>query len=152
MNQARVTVSLTLAAATLMLSIACTPRTYSPSQNEEIYGTWTNPNYAQQKLVMSADGTWKSFSYPNDTAPYSSGTFKLVKKWKDGDGNTWYNEDFRLLKGGVYTFNGQQLDKIDKSGKVLEAIFVEVGQFDPKNYPKELDPKSESYGVFNRSE
>ena len=135
----------------VLVFVGCAPGKYVPKASEELYGTWTNPNYAQQKLVISADGTWKSFNYPSDTVAVISGTFQLVKKWKDAEGNTWYDEDFRVLKG-VYTFNAQQLDKIDKSGKALEAIFVEVGQFDPKSYPKQLDPKSESYSVFNRSE
>jgi len=151
MNRAPMILSLILAGATLIVNTACTPKTYSPSQNEEIFGTWTNPNNAQQKHVMSADGTWKSFSYPGDTVPVGSGTFQLVKKWKDAAGNTWYHENFRVLKG-VYIFNGQELDKIDKSGKVWEAIYIEVGQFDSKNYPKQLDPKSESHGFWYRSE
>lgn len=140
-----------VAVAFLVFMIGCSAKPYMPATNEEIYGTWTNPNYGQQKLVRSSDGTWKSFTYPTDTVPISSGTFQLVKKWKDSDGNTWYQENVRVLVG-VYKVNTQQLDRIDKTGKVFEAIFQEVGQFDDKNYPTKLDPKSESYGIFSRSE
>jgi hypothetical protein len=86
-----------------------------------------------------------------DTVPTESGTFQLAKKWKDGDGNIWYQENLRVLVG-VYKYNAQQLDRIYKTGKVLESIFIEVGSFDNKNYPKQLDPKSESYGIFSHSE
>jgi hypothetical protein len=130
--------------------IGCAPGKYKAKPDEEIYGTWTNPNTANQKVVISSDGTVKLFSSLGDTTPVSDRTFELVKKWKDADGNTWYHEDFRVLHG-VYTYNGQQLDKIDKSGKVWEAIFIEVGKFDPNSYPTTLDPKSESYGIYYRS-
>ena len=135
---------------TLVICGGCAPGKYTPKANEEIYGTWTNPNYPQQKAVRSPDGTWQNFSYPTDTVPFASGTFQLVKKWKDADGNTWYHENFRVLKG-VYTFNAQQLDKIEKSGKVWEAMYIEVPRFDSENYPKQLDPKSESYSIFYRA-
>jgi hypothetical protein len=134
----------------LVMCGGCAPGKYTPQANEETYGTWTNPNYAQQKVVRSADGTWQNFAYTGDTVPSESGTFQLVKKWKDADGNTWYHEDFKVLKG-VYTYNAQRLDKIDKSGKVWETMFMEVARFDTDSYPKQLDPKSESYGIFYRA-
>lgn len=138
-------------ALALVLLIGCAPKPYSPSANEEVYGTWVNPNSAEQKLVISPDGTWKEFNYPSDTVPVASGTFQLVKKWKDASGNTWYHEDSRQLHG-VYSFNAEMLVKIDKTGKVRESIFIEVGQFDSKSYPKQLDPKSESYSIYYRTE
>ena len=52
------------------------------------------------------DGTWKQFTYPTDTVPAYSGTYQLVRKWKDAEGNTWYQENLRVLVG-VYKYNAR---------------------------------------------
>ncbi|HET6486364.1 MAG TPA: hypothetical protein VFH83_08085, partial [Spirochaetia bacterium] len=139
-----------LAASLVLVSLGgCAPSKYKPTANEEIYGTWTNPGAAHQKSVFSANGTWQQFTYAEDTAPSASGTFEIARKWKDPDGTIWYHENFERTTG-VYQFKGQQLVRIDKSGKQIETMYVEVPKFDPANYPKKLDPKSESYGIAYR--
>jgi hypothetical protein len=140
-------------AASLILILlgGCAPGKYAPQANEEVYGTWTNPKSAQQKWVYLPDGTWKAFTYPGDAVPVNSGTYQLVKKWKDAEGNIWYHENMKVLVG-VYKFNAQVLARVDKAGKRLESIFQEVGQFDSTSYPAQLDSKSESYSISYRSE
>ena len=139
-----------LAPSLVLVSLGgCAPSKYKPTANEEIYGTWTNPGAAHQKSVFSANGTWQQFTYAEDTAPSASGTFEIARKWKDPDGTIWYHENFERTTG-VYQFKGQQLVRIDKSGKQIETMYVEVPKFDSANYPKRLDPKSESYGIAYR--
>ena len=37
---------------TLILVEGCAPRQYVPEANEEIYGTWTSPDSAQQRSCV----------------------------------------------------------------------------------------------------
>ena len=46
----------------------------------------------------------------------------------------------------------QTLDKISKSGTVLESVFNMVADFDHDNYPKKIDPKDWTYQIFYRLE
>ncbi|MGA2977356.1 MAG: hypothetical protein ABSF77_18770 [Spirochaetia bacterium] len=152
MKTARVTLFLMLISIALMLITACTPKLYTPKGNEEIYGTWTNPEAGRQKLLEQPDGTWKTFIYSNDTVPSESGTYQLIKKWKDPLGNTWYYENSSQLTGAISMGNQQGLVKIDATGKTIEFSSLDIGKFDNKTYPKEIDTKNDSYGFYHRSE
>jgi hypothetical protein len=129
----------------------CAPAKYVPKENEEIYGTWVNLDAGRQKL-LEQPGTWKLFIYVDDAQPSESGACQLVKKWKDAAVNTWYWVNLSQLGGAVPSGNRQGLVKIDATGKTLEISSLDIGAFDNKTYPKVIDTKNDSYGIYHRSE
>jgi hypothetical protein len=149
--KARKMLSCVLFALLVVLMLGgCAPGKYTPTANEEIYGTWTNPEASRQKFLMLPDGTWKLFISSSDTVPSESGTYQLVKKWKDSDGNTWYDENASWIANPMG--NQQVLVKIDATGKTIESSSLSVGKFDNQTYPKAIDRKDDTYSLFHRAE
>ena len=133
-----------------MLIACCAPKKYSLRQDEEIFGTWVSQVSNPQKLVMMPDGTWEEYIYQTDSSPAYKGTYEVTERWNDAQGNTWYKEvvscTFGLGKGS----RTQELDRINKSRQVWELVYVEIGQFDRRNFPKVIDPKDSSYRIYER--
>ena len=132
---------------------------YVPKENEELYGTWINDksknSQHMQKEVITSDG-WKQYIDMNDTVPHDEGTGRIDSKWTDSAGNVWY-KTFSTTTSGTYKgFKDQWLIRISKSGTVLECVYFDVGDFDPKLYPTEIDPKymnnyNGGYRIFYRA-
>ena len=76
------------------------------------------------------------------------GTLEIESKWQDAGGNIWYRFHVIDMPGGE---KFQTLYKFSKSGTVLERVYIEVAEFDPKNVPTSTDPKNGSYGIWFRS-
>lgn len=77
---------------------------------------------------------------------------RIDGKWTDSDENFWY-KTFNTITFGTYKGTKVQvLHKISQSGTVKESVFITVGEFDPKLYPTEIDPKDDSYQIFYRVE
>lgn len=150
MIRIRTTYWAVLATILCMMISACTQRPYKPTPNEQIYGIWVNRDEPLDKIEMYADGSWKSFIYVDDKSPRDTGTFRLYKKWKDKEGNTWYQSNATSLTG-IYKGNMQELDRINAGGDMWEYIYEPVGAFDPMKYPKVLDPESGNYHRYYRS-
>jgi len=97
---------------------------YVPGDNEELYGTWVNTTYTgmtqyPQKIEMYDWGDWETYSKVTDTS-FISGTFIIVDKWTDSEGNILYKEYVRERHGLYPEF---ELDRISKSGTVWEYVF-----------------------------
>jgi hypothetical protein len=128
---------------------------YVPKENEELYGTWTNEqnfgdNYHPRKVVVTVDEYTVYFNV-SDSVPLFAWSFSIDEKWTDSEGNIWY----KILGIGVGTFKGyksQELYKLSKSNTVMERAYVEVGKFDPTNYPTKIDPQQEYYRILYRAE
>lgn len=141
---------LVLAAALLG---ACSPGTYQPKAAEEIYGTWTSDNLAQQKLVIAA-GQFRSFSLPDDLEPFTAGTEVIAARWTDAQGDVWYKTNVTVTSGlgAPRGTRWQALRRLSKSATVLEGMVVPVRQFDPGAFPEKLEPDTESYGMYYRDQ
>ena len=133
------------------LLIDCGAKRYTMKSSEEIFGTWVSDKSNPQKLTMHPDATWEEYIYQTDPTPSYKGVYEVVEKWKDVEGNTWYKEivtdTFGLGKSG----KSQELDRIDKSGRVWELVYNEMGQYDPDNFPKKIDPKHPNYRIYERA-
>ena len=100
--------------------------------------TWfVETGLIQHKLVNNNDGTWGLY-YKEAENPNYSGTFKIEKSWKDGEGNTW------LIVWLSYPGGPWSLNKISKDGNVRERINRSIRD----NLPAEIDPKDGSYAKF----
>ena len=125
--------------------LAYEPYSYSPSEKEEIYGTWINPeygiNWVPQKVIMYPDFTWVRFLSVNDTDPGFTGSFKLLDRWTDSEGNIWYKMLWNLenMEWKMY-----ELVRISDSGKKLEYVFSEV------DFPDEITSDHPNYRVYYR--
>jgi len=106
------------------------------------YGTWTSEKGPYQKSVHAPDGMVQDFSLLSDTTPVQRLKMQIVRCWSDSEGNTWFNNEGTVLEGphknSIPKF--QTLEKISKSGSVLEVMARGVVEFNPKNFPTKIDP------------
>jgi hypothetical protein len=136
-------------ACELMLG-SCSPSKYVAKPNEEIFGTWTNEKMSAQKLIIAADGG-KLYLKVTDETPYSESTGAWISKWTDSEGNIWYKSFNSRIKGPYSGFKFTELDKLSKSGTVLESVFKAPSNDEElKNpqYPTKIDPQDSSYTIY----
>jgi len=122
---------------------------YVPRDNEEIYGTWVNTTYPgsieyKQKIVMDFWGDWETYAKATDET-FDNGTFILVDRWTDSEGNIWYKEFVRQRNNPFPSF---ELDKISKIGTVWEYVFSY------KDFPTadNMNPKNPYYRTYYRDQ
>jgi hypothetical protein len=122
---------------------------YVPKKDEEIYGTWVNMTYPgdsrqyPQKIVLHYWGEWEEYrDATQDT--FLSGTFVLVDRWTDSEGNIWY-KDYVWARNGLHP--NFELDKISKDGTVWEYVFAS------HDFPTadNMNSKNPYYRVYYRS-
>jgi hypothetical protein len=120
------------------------------SPNEELYGTWVNPDYIGygtklQKWVYYHWGYYEGYGRINDTNPYARGTSMIVDKWTDSKGNIWVKEYERETWTLRPIF---MLDRISNSGNVFEYVWSQ------EDFPKEADFESKNamynYCIYKR--
>ncbi len=123
---------------------------YVPKPFEEICGTWINttysPTYYAQKFILYDWGFWEAWDNAASTSPSTyPGTYILVAKWTDTEGNIWYKEYVRERHGMNPTF---ELDKISKDGTVWEFVFAY------NDFPKAdaMNPKNPYYRIYYREQ
>ena len=132
--------------AIIGLFVAVNIHAYDPSEKEEIYGTWINPEYGEmesyrpQKLIMNPDGTWKRFRSRHDLSTPYIGTFTLTDKWTDSDGNIWYKQIWKYKT--IETI--YEIVRISNSGKTLEHIWSKY------DFPKGITADHPNYRIFFR--
>jgi hypothetical protein len=137
--------------AILMLAVAfiagCTKGKYSPSAQEELFGTWLSEG-TSEKLVLKSDGTYQVFMFKTDELPYVVAEFTIAGKRIDQEKVIWYQID--LVHKKPYDDKLKELYKISQSNKNLEvtSVFVRDVQKDP--YPKEIDKTSSTYKQYTR--
>jgi hypothetical protein len=115
--------------------------------NEEIAGTWVNPNYTgfsynRQKLILYQWGYYEVCIKINSDSPDYRGTYQLIDKWTDSDGDTLYKSIVRHEGGGV-TY---ELGKISKDKTTWEYVFsyVSMPTLD------DLNPDNANYRTYYR--
>jgi hypothetical protein len=144
---------LSVLTCSVLLLGGCGPGKYVPKANEEIYGTWTNPESAQQKVVISPSG-WLIYAYTDDASEIWGGTGQIVQKWTDSQGVIWYKTFSTITSGygGGRGGRSQSLYRLSKGGTVMEAQEAVVSDFDPKQFPAKIDPKDrDNYRIYFRS-
>ena len=133
--------------------------------NDIYYGKWINEgaNVAQRtQKQVNFPGGYKNFLTISDIKPFEESTVQIAEKWIDSEGNVWYKiratvtigvDPLPPYKG--YDYSGwkfQNLQRISKSGTVLETMWVHVPEFDPNLYPTKIDPTdTEHYVIFYRA-
>jgi len=114
------------------------------SESDEIFSTWVNTNYASgsalQKLIYNFDGTFAGYPTTESTDPIQQGTFTILKKWKDSEGNIWY----QIKWDGILDEAGYMLAKLSDNYTSLEYVMK------PNQIPEEINVKDSSYRRYNR--
>jgi len=130
------------------LFVVVNTHAYDPSEKEEIYGTWINPeygdleSYSPQKLIINPEGTWKRFGSRHDLATPYTGTFTLTDKWTDSEGNIWYKQFWEYQTIEII----YEIVRISNSGKTLELIFSEY------DFLKGITADHPHYRIYFRQE
>ena len=139
-------VILTLVIFILIGNYAIGKDEYVPTENEEIYGTWVNPNYGwirfPQKIIIKPGGIYEYCLSKSDLAG-SICTYTLTDKWIDSEGNVWYRWIWQWKGVGETRY---ELHKISNSGLTWEWEYI--NSFD--DYPTEIDPKHPEYHIYYR--
>jgi hypothetical protein len=137
--------SLVLFIAVLIVvgNIASGQDAYVVKEDEELFGTWVNPEYDGRgkyaRIVMEYINTWDEYLLTSSEAPVLYGEFTINEKWKDTDGNTFYKIIVTASGPPYYVFL-----RIDEAGKVYEDVWS------TSDMPTHIDPKDERYRIYYR--
>ena len=122
---------------------------YLPKADEYFYGTWlpSNPTPGgHEKFINYHWGYIEVYKYAGDKLPDARGTYAIVSKQTDKEGNTWYLtvDRYNANTPGVFRYT---LTRISDNGNKYEEIS------DPLQIPRESELKSTNptYEVWHRS-
>jgi beta-lactamase regulating signal transducer with metallopeptidase domain len=110
---------------------------YVAKENEELYGTWINPDYDKfifkARMINKPDGTYQAFLTLNSPLSVYSGIITIVDRWIDSKGDIWYKCTVDGARGdGCSCF--YELHRISNSGSTWEFVFSSI------DYPEKIDP------------
>jgi hypothetical protein len=112
--------------------------------SDEICYTWINSEYSSgnppQKLVFNYDGTFASYAKSVSNDAFRRGMFTITKKWKDSEGNIWY----QIRMHDPQAVTRYKLAKISHDGKLLEFICK------TDKYPLKMSSADADYCKYNR--
>jgi hypothetical protein len=119
---------------------------YIPTRDDVIHGIWINMDYSgdafqAQKIVMSHWGYYEIYPLVENLTASSTGTFILVDKWIDTEGNTWYKDYVRNASRVMF-----ELDKISNNGTIWEYVYYSQA------FPTEeqMNPDGPNYHIYYR--
>ena len=139
---------LVLAVLIVVGSCATGKKAYVAKEDEELFGTWINPDYGQAqkavKYIYKSDGVVRAYNAATSTEEFWSAKCTITDKWIDAEGNIWYKWLMTEAKGGAISDTAEYyfLGKISSSGRVLEQSFSSY------EYPTDVNPDSLKYDYF----
>ena len=95
---------------------------------------------------MYPDGTWDGYQRTSGSALAGKGSYVLVEKWTDSEGNIWYK--MHVWYGPIFEGHpgSYELDKFSESGKVWESLSFKDA------FPSEIDKSIYKYNILYRQE
>ena len=118
--------------------------------NDEITGTWINTEYSgldyyPQKIILFNWGYYEDYTKVDSTAYEKRGTFHIINKWTDSEGNTMYES---IVRAEYDIRPALELGKINKDKTTWESTFNYI------NLPteSELNPDDVNYRIYYRQE
>ncbi len=145
--------------AVLIIAGSCATgkKAYEAKEDEELFGTWVNLEELRRaeeteyddrgqarKIVFHPDGTL-DFYWTSTSTRKGDGTFSIIEKWTDDEGNIWYKS---IQKVPSLNMIAHALTKISNSGNTMESSFKTSGEF-----PTLLDPNDlrvSNYEIYYR--
>ena len=139
-----------------LLILSGAPKPYVPTDNEEIYGTGINHTYKSgmgvsywgwfvQKIVFTPGGIVESYAGANDIA-YHTGTYSIIDKWTDSDGNTCYKV---ITVWGDKTYGQTTLYELHRISKT-ESTWEYITSLN--DFPAAMDTEHREYHIYYRPE
>jgi hypothetical protein len=144
-----------------LFAITCATKPYVADEDEVLYGTWVNEEYADLglvrrnsaavKFVYTADGKFFLYCDCSDAQPTFEGRLAFDEKWIDSRGNVYYKavQTWRSfpyeeglpchLRPPCYV-----LFRINAAGEVLESVSNQL------KYPEEFSHYAGWYMVHYR--
>jgi hypothetical protein len=120
-----------------------------PKIDNLLYGTFINrsisPGTFPQKAVRFPGG-FRNYALASDTIPNEQGSEKIVERWTDSGGCTWYRVQATMLAGNKFL----ALFRISRSGTQLELVAKQVLDFTSRDFPTRIDPTAAIYRVWYR--
>ena len=114
------------------------------AESDEICCTWVNSKYVSgnppQKLIFSFDGTFATYNTKASTDALQRGTFQIIKKWKDSEGNILYQIKMQNPVSGTK----YKLARVSKDGDKLKFLC----KFD--KFPDKIDENAPDYCNYMR--
>ena len=98
-----------------------------------------------QKSVRFPGG-YKDYRAISDTVPIEEGTEQIVDQWTDSEGNAWYKTRASMENSKYLT-----LQRISRSGTLLELAINEVVDFASGDFPARIDPAGPVYRIYYRT-
>ena len=136
---------LILAVLVIAGSCATGKKAYVVQEDEELFGTWINPDYGglakAEKVIHEPDGVVRYYSTATSTKEVWNAKCTITDRWIDAEGNILYKWLETEGKGGsiVDPSDYYCLGKISDSGTVLEFSYSSY------DYPTEVNPDSLKY-------
>jgi hypothetical protein len=96
--------------------------------------------------VVRFPGGFKDYVAVSDTVPVAEGTEQIIERWKDSQGNSWYKTQAVQNTSKYLT-----LQKISRSGTLLEFAANEVADFFSRDFPAGISPTSGAYRIYYRA-
>jgi hypothetical protein len=116
-------------------------KAYVATDEEELYGTWINPDILVQKKIIYPDGKDETFYSKSAVNPFVTGQITIVKKWIDRKGDVYYHCTW---SSNVEPSTQYWLVRISDSGNAMETVSS------PIDFPKKVDPNDLDYGIRYR--
>ena len=122
---------------------------YIPQFDEELHGTWINEEYNSTaykgKKRLYPWGYYEDYRPADSEVVLYKGTFVIVDKWTDLEGNTWYKTYYRISGSSTVI---HELDKISNNGNTWEYAYTTT------HFPSEskLYPDNTRYRIYYRQE
>ena len=98
----------------LLQGITWAQEKYTPSQDEELYGIWTNGKMFPPQLVANPDGTFEEHFPISNPKAFRSGTIEIVRKWTGSDGSLYYYRLDTITRGADRGRKAKALWKISE--------------------------------------
>jgi hypothetical protein len=144
---------LVLAVLIIVGNCATSKKVLSTDNNDELVGTWVNPEYENRvkvspKIIFTVDGTILYYGSIDDKgAPLEGKITEIGEKWMERDGSIFYKFIEKIERYGITNYTLLELSP-DRS--FIELVF----RANPREYPSEIDPENSKlyYRIYYRQE
>jgi len=131
---------------------AAGPGNAEPESRDEHLGTWTTNREAEfQKVVWDARG-FRQYTRASDNVPLVEGASKVIARWKDAEGNTWFRLLDTVTRGPFRGMVFRVVQEVSRSGREQELVSHLASEpFDPREDFPVMDPFDVDYARYDRA-